>query len=251
MSRRIDRGNRHLKNRKRPLPKPIAVIDTNVFVEIHSCRDLRSDVERLHATLGDAAMDHPDVTFRIARAREAALLAMYLHKIGAHTFSLRGEAINMLEKLAPPAAGGTSMDSDFTMVFAHFMSDYVLRGWKSQAAHRAETKTGDDADLLLIDYARKKRTPVITHEGYTQSGIVDDNKKGNMRARCKAAGVDVFAPREFYDGKINPTEEIEAFLARFRRRVPEWLADRGKDDAMGKVLGWIFGYLPDDPPRRG
>lgn len=223
-------------------PKPLAVIDTNVFVEIHSCHDLRRDFERLHAKLGNAAIEHPDITLRMQRARESAVLAMYFHSIGAHTYSLRGEAIDMLQQLAPPAPGGTSMDSDFTMVFAHFVLDYVLNDWKSIADEVPETVSDDAADLLLIDYAKANDLPIITAEGYTRDGIVDDNKKRNMRARCKAAGVSVYAPREFYAGKIEPDEAIERFLERFAARVPEWLAVRGKNDKMGEVLRWIFGY---------
>jgi hypothetical protein len=240
MSRRADRGNRHLKNRPRHQPKPIAVIDTNVFLDIHSCYDLRTKVDELHKVHGNDAVKHPDVTYRIARAKEATLLAFYLAETNTHTFSLRGEAIDMLQKFAPPAPGGESMESDFVMTFAHFVGDYVLKGWRSQVSARDEHVRKDAADRWLVGYAKRKGIPVITHEGYTQHGIVDDNTKKNMRGRCQEAGVAVFAPREFYAGKLDPEVASERFLDRFYRKAPQYLA--GRTDKMEDVLRWVFGY---------
>jgi hypothetical protein len=42
------------------------MLDTNVFVELHTCADLIRDFDELHAELGDAALAHPTVRYRIA-----------------------------------------------------------------------------------------------------------------------------------------------------------------------------------------
>ncbi len=220
----------------------LAVLDTNVFLDIHSCHDLVGTLNARHMEVGDTAVDERVVTYRLARARESVLLAIYLNKIGATTYSLHSEPVEILVRSAPPAPGGTTMESDFTTVFIHFVKDFILPAWNSTMPTEPDSQAKNEADAALIRYAKENALPLITNEGYTQRGLVDEK----MRKLAKDAGVAVYAPREFYAGKINEADEVESFLQRFRDQAPRYLDTRrrlhGRDDQMGKVLGWIIGY---------
>jgi hypothetical protein len=220
------------------LAPTLAVLDTNVFIDIHSCHDLKGTFDRLHSSLGDAAIDEPVVEYRLRRARESLLLAMYLNKISATTYSLHNEAVELLMLKAPPSPGGHAMESDFTTVFVHFVKDYVLPDWSPTMPTEPGSEASNEADRALVAYAKDNGLPLITNEGNTPDGIIDEK----MRKLARDAGVAVFAPFEFYDGKINETEEVDAFLARFRHEAPRYLSARNERDEMWKVLQWIEGY---------
>ena len=133
------------------------------------------------------------------------------------------------------------MESDFTNTFLHFVKDYVLPNWNPTMPTEPGTESGNDADRALIEHARVHGVPLITNEGYTPAGIVDDG----MRRRARDAGVHVFAPIELYRGRINEAEEIEAFLRRFREQVPRYLEARRREigeDNFHRVLEWVYGY---------
>jgi len=108
------------------------------------------------------------------------------------------------------------------------------------AAPGSEASNG--ADDALIAYAKKNAIPLITNEGYTVRGLADEK----MRKRAKDAGVYVYAPHEFYAGKINESDEIEAFFERFKEQAPLHLESRrtkfGPGDKMGHTLDWVFNY---------
>jgi len=75
--------------------RPVAVVDTNVLLDLHSMHDFRQ-VEELVQLHGDAAFDHAKTTYRLARARDALLLGMHLSKNNLTTWSLHSE---LLEKI--------------------------------------------------------------------------------------------------------------------------------------------------------
>ena len=52
----------------------------------------------------------------------------------------------------------------------------------------------------------------------------------------------VFAPCEFYEGKIDEAQEIASFLKRYRDEAPRYLSARDEQDEMWKVLQWVEGY---------
>jgi hypothetical protein len=66
-----------------------------------------------------------------------------------------------------------------------------------------------------------------------------------MRKFAKDAGVSVYAPREFYAGKLDESAEIERFLRKFREKAPNYIAahwqKRGPDQIAG-VFEWVYGY---------
>jgi hypothetical protein len=80
-----------------------------------------------------------------------------------------------------------------------------------------------------------------SYEGFTPAGIFDQG----LRKRARAAGVPVFTPREFYDGKVNEAIEIGGFLSRFRDQAPRYLAAHwekiGKKDKSGELLTLVLG----------
>lgn len=222
-----------------PNARPVFIMDTNVFLDIHSCHDVKRDFDKLHSELGDAAVDDPKIVYRRARARESMLLAMYLHKIKGTTMSLRHEAIELLMKCAPPKPGGTEMEGDFTRVFAHFVQPFCLRGWNSVVTTEHGSVRRNDADRAHVALAKSRSIPLVTNEGASEDGSVDDSKL--IRVEARAAGVTVLTPRQAFESLINEEEEIESFLARFKDRAPNYLARRGIRDRMGDVLAWVFG----------
>lgn len=220
------------------LAPTLAVLDTNVFIDIHSCHDLKGTFDRLHSSLGDAAIDEPVVAYRLRRARESLLLAMYFNKNSTTTYSLHNEAVELLMLRAPPSPGGHAMESDFTTAFVHFVKDYVLPDWSPTMPTEPGSEASNEADRALVAYAKDNGLPLITNEGNTPDGIIDEK----MRKLARDAGVAVFAPCQFYDGKMNEAEEVDAFLGRFRHEAPRYLSDRNERDEMWKVLQWIEGY---------
>jgi len=87
------------------------------------------------------------------------------------------------------------------------------------------TASGNDADRLLVEIAKEHGLPLITNEGYSMNGIVDEK----LRKRAQDAGVQVFTPREFCQGKLDETEEISAFLQRFREQAVRYLEARQRE----------------------
>jgi hypothetical protein len=82
---------------------------------------------------------------------------------------------------------------------------------------------------------------VVTNEGYTQNGIVDER----MRKLAKDDGVQVFTPREFWLGRIDETKEIEGFFQAFENQAPIYIVARRNElgeDRIGEVLDWVYGY---------
>jgi hypothetical protein len=222
-------------------PLVYAVTDTNVLLDVHSCHDLTTAYNDAYARLGKAAVDDLTVVYRRARARESLLLGMHLNRVKATTYSLHFEPVDLLTKRAPPAAGGATMESDFTNMFLHFVKDYVLPDWNMIMPTQPGTEAKNDADKAYIDYAKQHGLPLITNEGYGQNGLVDEK----MRKLAKDAGVAVYAPREFYQGQIDEAAEIEAFLQRFKEQVPVYMDVRKKllgEDKIGAVLTWVYGY---------
>jgi hypothetical protein len=222
-----------------PNAPPDFIVDTNVWLDIHSCHDVSENFDALHAQIGDAAIDDPAITYRLARARDAALLAMYFHKIKATTMALTHEAIELLRRRSPPAPGGSDLRADFTRAFAHFVHPFCLRRWTSVITTEHGMVNANAADRAHVALARARSIPLISNEGLRRDGTIDHSKL--IRVEAAAAGVTVLTPRQVFENQINEEEEIEAFLTRFRERVPVYLERRGIRDRMGELLGIIIG----------
>jgi rRNA-processing protein FCF1 len=224
------------------LPSPTVVVDTNVILDVHSCHDVTEAFDKHFPRLKRASMNHKEVTYRLARAKESMLLALYFNKTVTTTYNLHDEPIVLLTSKVPPApTGGVSWESDFTTYFVHFVKDRVLSKWTIAMPTERGNESKDEADDALIAYALTNNLPLITNEGYRKSGIFDDG----MRAKAKQAGVHVFTPKEFCKGKIDETEVIEDFFRRFEveghRFLEERRHERGEDGAP-ELFDLILGY---------
>ena len=68
-------------------PTPVAVVDTNVIVELFSVHDVKREFEAKAIVLGKDAWEDPLVKYRVARARAAMLLALHFNDSCATTCS--------------------------------------------------------------------------------------------------------------------------------------------------------------------
>jgi hypothetical protein len=216
-----------------------AIIDTNVSLDIYGC----FDVSKLYDRLGEDGLDEPEAVFRRARARESLLLAIYLNKIKARTYGHIDEVMKILEARVPPS-DLTAAETHYTTQFIHFVKDRVLprwREWGEPGKYASLMKA--DADTFLLNQAKTNSIPLITNEGFGRDGLrVDDLKPDSLRLRASAAGVAVFTPREFWQGKINPKKEIDDFLDRFRRFAPKYAADHPDAPRVRNSLEFVHDY---------
>ena len=205
----------------------VAVVDTNVMLDVYSCHDLEGEYDKG----GDIA--GPNATYRRARARESLLLAIYLHAIRAMTYGLHHELPRKLTEMVDPAAHGTWVNH-FTTLFVHFVKDDVLFGWNLGFVPDNDLGVaGDEADGRLLTFAKDNKLPLITNEGFNVHGIKD--KK--LRGKAKAQGVAVFTPREFCEGNLNENAEMQAFLKRFVERAPAYIEQHEREFGPSKVVG--------------
>lgn len=192
------------------------------------------------AEVGEAALTDRKIIYRRARAREATILAMHLHRRKQTTMSLQHEVLAQLQRCSPPTPGGTAMEGDFTRVFVHFVQRFCVRGWNSVFTREHGNVERSAADRAHVALARARSIPLVSHEGYGEDGSLNDSAL--IRREAINAGVRVLTARQaFEEAGINEEEEAEAFLARFHDRVPNYLQRRGIDDRMGAVLDWVYG----------
>jgi hypothetical protein len=208
--------------------KPIAVIDTNVLVDLYSWHDyLRHIEQKIAWVLANPKLDDPITVMRRARAGEALLLAIYLNKIRAVTFSI-SEAVTMMGVLVPANAKG-SAPLNFTKTFIYFVVDELLSGWTQQM--QVTDARSNAADDLLLAYAKENSLPLITNEGYSPTGI--DHRK-RMRKRAMAVGVTLVRAADFYRDEIDERAEADAFLDRFKRKSVDCIRRYVKAHPGGK-----------------
>lgn len=165
-----------------------AVVDTNVVVELYSCHD----IARASA---DSKQD------RIDRARDSLVLAIYLDQVRATTYVLY-EAIEINRQRVPPGPIPDSYELLFTTLFIWFVKDRVLARWQPIAAREHDALRSNAADRHLEDFAYEHKKPLITREA-------------KLTKRARARGVEVYSPREFWEGKLDVAKEGQRFLRRF------------------------------------
>jgi hypothetical protein len=217
---------------------PTVVIDTNVMLDIYSPNHLMDAYEKL----GVDEPDDPFLVYRRARAREALLLAIHLHRAEIVSYSLLDENAEKLLEFAPSNKLG-DFPTHFVIVMIHYVRDRILKGWESIGPFKdPDAPRGDKADDALVRYAQERGIPLITFEEYTPAGVVEKNKKG-IRAKAKAAGVRVFTPREFYAAQFDEGLAISKFLDELSCLRPQILRDCGTPDAMAQALDYIEGYF--------
>jgi hypothetical protein len=224
---------------KRLPPNAVAVVDTNVVMDMRSCADLVQEYERGASDL--AAARTPEAIFRRARVRESMILAWYLHKVGAVTFSLPDESVRILTRMADPSAA-RDFGTHFTTWFIWFVKDYVLDRWYEGFVPGIDTGLkGSDCDDLLVELCCASHVPLITNEGYTLAGVSASNPKG-LRAKALAAGVSVYTPRQFWSGRIGPGSACRQFLKRFDKQARRFLHGFQRGTPVVGTLGHMQGY---------
>lgn len=213
----------------------LAVVDTNVLLDVFSCHDLAGAYDYLGRT---AAVSDPFAVYRRARARESMLLAMYLHRVQAYTYSLREVCRIMLSRVNPDAHD--AMETHYAKVFANFVRPRVLNDWKAGMPNEPENDAiGNAADRELVAYAKQHRLPLISNEAFSSTGVANDK----MRKRAAAAGVQVFTPKEFYRNHIDEGAEVAEFLRRFQDEAPAYIRAHPEPKSMGDSMDMVEGYF--------
>jgi hypothetical protein len=132
-----------------------------------------------------------------------------------------------------------TFDKHYTIFFVHFVYPRALGGWATGSDPRLDQRIADP-DGHLLEIARENGLPLITNECYSPEGIDErtDNsrRRKKLRHRARAAGVQVFTPREFWDGKIDAEAEAEDFLRRFREAAPAYAAAHSRPDIARNSL---------------
>lgn len=219
--------------------RPVAVVDTNIILDTHAAHDWLATYRSRELVMGGAALDEHHVAYRTKRARESMLLAIYLDKLRAVTCSLHNEGLDIMTKRVPPRnVGGPSEVVFFTEFTVWFVFERVLPNWNRATFNLRGGQRGNQADLVLIEHAKKHRLPLLTNEGNLPGGIVDVG----IRKKAKAAGVRPMAPSEFYDTKIDEAAEVDRFFERFRAEAPRYLRERQRrfGDADGGEAQMAF-----------
>jgi hypothetical protein len=213
--------------------KPIAVIDTNVVMDIFGC----FHVVRHYDEPGMKA-EHPKSVYRRDRARQALLLAQHFHNVKATTFNIY-EPMTIVVREVNPEASDT-FEHHYTRIFANYIKDSVIPDWVMlQPAQLGDEGKGDKADAALVQYAKEYGVPLISFEGFTPTGIDPSNK---MRKRAAAAGAAVVTPSEFYS---DADEQLLAalFYNGFKGGAKRYIAEGPAPDINRVVMNDVNGYF--------
>ena len=95
-------------------------------------------------------------------------------------------------------------------------------------------------DALLIRLALVNRLPLITNEGYSASGLSE--RSDRLRARARAAGVDVRTPREYWHERIDAISACHDILWAFDREAPRFLERYEATSPVRKTFSDMRGY---------
>jgi hypothetical protein len=216
------------------------VLDTNVLLEIASAELVaRGDA------LGSPEAIAQSADFRSwqLRAKYSLVLAWYCHTRKKTTLGLGDEPLEILRRNIPPESKSPAVA--LTHVIAHLVLEGLLGGWRGHACGDDELLLrGSTADLFLLRLAKGYGVPLITNEGLSPVRL---REKGNLRARCRHAGVRVCSPKEYLhaqgvDVASAARDFCETYDALALRTlggdVPDGLGGRGLEDA----LRWLSSF---------
>jgi len=211
------------------------VLDTNVVMDVYACTDLFREYEKT----GGSGLNTKEAIFRRARTRESVVLGCHFHDVAATTWSLADESLEILQRLSPHS-DGRDFYTHFTTWLIWFVKDYVLERWNWVTTMGAGAGLkGSECDDYLIKVCQESGIPLITNEGYSSSGTSEaDSKK--IRAKAIASGVKVYTPKQFWNGKINPSRATRRFLRRFDSNL--WKFLKGRPATVRQTLQVIRGY---------
>lgn len=212
----------------------IAILDTNVLIDVLSCHDV------LDAYFMKTSFD-ADMIYRRARVRESLVLLEYLHRLKARTFSLYYEPWKVLVRAVPPERH--DMRRTFIFIAIHYLFENLWRDWQTVVADvdASQEPSGTSADRVLVALAQAHRLPVITNEGYGRAGTRDDTKA--MCRLARKAGVQLLTPADFWHNRIDPTEASHLILRKFRKRAGFFSKKQADPERAANALGQVFDYL--------
>lgn len=190
-----------------------AVLDSNALIDVYSLHNLAE------------AAEPEKKEYRIHRSRNALLLVIYLDEIHALTYGLR-EAVDVLRVRVPP--GTAAPELAFTTAVVHFVKDYLVPHWESMFP-TDESPRSNAADRHLEEFARVHAKPLITCEAA-------------LTARARRSGVEVFSPREFWDGRLDVERGAQRFLRRFRSSEGPFLRTQEQRGEWSRVLVHLFEF---------
>jgi|GEM_PF-3547858 len=228
---------------------PIAILDTNVIVDLYSWHDWLDHFEPKYS-YASVLVDKSDAKsrYRIRRPREALLLAIHLHQIGAVTFSL-SESVRMINKLVNPDAVGDPKKA-FAQTFLYFVKPTLLGNWKD--GMRYSNSHGNRADDELLQEAKDSGIPLVTSEGYSHIGIDEGNR---MRKKARRMGIQILTAREFCKAKVDDDDGLnflKAFSKNCRAYIDRSVARGSKRSAVVQAIDGMHGYYRElllPPPR--
>lgn len=216
---------------------PVAIIDSNVMLEASSCVDMVKLYEASHVDPRGR-----DAIVRRQRARESLLLSVYLDAIKATTFSLF-ESVRIAMREIDPAETG-AFENHAMRIWVHYVKDNVLPDWVITCpANGEEEPTGNGADTLLVEHAKRYGVPLISHEGVTAKGV---DPKSGIRKKAKRAGVEVLTPREFY-GDMDELLHSAVFLQRYDNGAEAHVRATSHPEILRDSMLWLRGYYRHIP----
>jgi hypothetical protein len=131
------------------------------------------------------------------------------------------EQLDILMRPDVAKPGDGKFTGAFTTIFVNFVKDHVLSGWNSGSNEGVGLGLrGTALDNLLLDLAKRAGLPLITNEGYSESGVANIK----LRGKCVVQSVPVFIPRHFWIGKLDPNVEGVRLLQRFDTLASPYLA---------------------------
>jgi hypothetical protein len=213
------------------LHRPIAVIDTNVLVDVLSSHDV------LNAYGMKMSLD-VDMVYRRARARDSLILFEHLHRRKAWTVNLRDEPWNVLSRVGPVG----HLDGR-VYVATRFLFADLWRDWRRLPPDESPTPepTGTKADRMLVSIAKAYDLPLITNEGHSKTGVIDEGKA--IRRFAREDGVDLCTPVEFWHGQIDAIEASYRILTKFRNRRGFFIKGQSDVGGLEGLLDEVFDYL--------
>jgi hypothetical protein len=215
--------------------EPVAVVDTNVMMDIYSPHDLLLDLQKF----GETGLDHPQLAYRRARARESLLLAMHLSRCKSVTYSLLEEGQRKMLQFAPPSELNM-FTTHYAIVMIWYIQPQILHGWEGVGPfNEPNPPKGSAADTALVEYAKNRGLPIITNEGYSPTGF----KESGIHKKAKQANVNVMRPCDYYAGHFDEDLAINKFLTSFDFGARKFARESDTPEAMAKAMPHIETYF--------
>lgn len=222
------------------MDSPIAVLDTNVFLNIMTCVDAARQYTQDLAIRADKAI------FVRKRARQAIALSEHLNGLGAITYSLNeATRIALREVSGKPK---NTLDHAFTHIWLDYVKPSVLPNWRIAGPPEHEGEPfGNGADRLLVQRAKEFGIPLISFEGVSPTGA---GKEKLIPRFAREQGVALMTPEQFY-APFDEHRLAAMFYLRLDTGSERFINEHEQDrsvvaENMATVKGYYWHVLFDD-----